>query len=166
MKQFKRVGVAALFALIGFALFHYATESKTGSAAWTTEVATHHFKDILEAQREAIEAHTPLENIERTKLSHEDDVVRLLLGQRDWVEQFHYTIQEVQVDEKGGLLYANAYVTRNLHFESGVTTGLGDEMTIQLRSPNEAIEEVELDNHSVTQSGKPFFKRWISRVFD
>ncbi|MGH1442948.1 MAG: hypothetical protein ACRAUN_05670, partial [Exiguobacterium profundum] len=59
-----------------------------------------------------------------------------------------------------------AYVTRNLQFESGVTTGLGDEMTIQLRSPNEAIEEVELDNHRVTQSGQPFFKRWISRVFD
>ena len=63
MKQFKRVSVLALFALIGFALFHYATESKTGSAAWTTEVATHHFKDILEAQQAAIEAHTPLETL-------------------------------------------------------------------------------------------------------
>lgn len=166
MKQFKRVSVMALFTLIGFALFHFATESKTGSAAWTTEAATYHFKDILDAQRVAIEAHTPLEDIERTKLSHEDDLVRLVLGQRDWVEQFQYTIQDVQVEEKGGFLYANAYVTRHLTFQNGVTTGLGDEMTIQLRSPNEAIEEVELDNHSVTQSEQPFFKRWVNRVLD
>ena len=49
MKRFKRVSAMALFALIGFVLFHYATESKTEFAAWTTEAATHHFKDILDA---------------------------------------------------------------------------------------------------------------------
>jgi len=165
MKRLKQLGVVAAFGIIGFGLFHCATEPTTGSAAWTTEAATNQFTAILEAQRDAIEAHTPLDDVTQTKLSPEDDAVRLVLGQRDRVARFHYDSTNVQVSETAGSLYASAYVMRDLRFQNGITSGLGDERTIRLTSPDDPIDDVELDNHSVTKSDRPFFERWLHRLF-
>lgn len=146
-------------------------QTQVSVSSVTTAEAESYFNAFLEQQKSDFESNNPLGNTEISKLSPQDDAVLIFLSntQVDNLKfnGFSYEVSDINVYNENGKTYADAYIIRNLNFgPDQVTTGLGDEITIEIpntESPQASatfknglsntektisLEEISYENHN------------------
>lgn len=146
-------------------------QTQVSVSSVTTAEAESYFNAFLEQQKSDFESNNPLGNTEISKLSPQDDAVLIFLSntQVDNLKfnGFSYEVSDINVYNENGKIYADAYIIRNLNFgPDQVTTGLGDEITIEIpnsESPQASatfknglsntektisLEEISYENHN------------------
>ena len=139
--------------LISNAIATSNISQEKSESAISKEQALTFFTKVLEQQKADFLNNTPLTHTNQSRLSSRDEAVLIFLSStkvdKQQLHSFSYKISNVKVYSENQRNYAEAYVTRTFKFGSGLETGLGDTLVLEIQS---SPDDLKGSSHTISSS--------------